>query len=160
MFKRKISKKAQKAAEKYLNSLGSSREQLTDKQWNAVVNYVKRQRPRIPIFIFLILSLIMAGLSFWAFQSGSKLISIATPSETIEVIFVSEAGEESVEASDFSCYIRSVAKSYWHCGNAYALTLLNLFALFIFCFYRHTQRKTLEAFIPRKAAEQISSPEE
>ena len=54
MAKKKVSPKVQQNAEQYLVSLGSSRELLTDKQWEIVTNFIKAQRIRRWVTVFFL----------------------------------------------------------------------------------------------------------
>jgi hypothetical protein len=158
MFKRKISKKAQKAAEKYLHSLGSSREQLTDKQWNVVANYSKKQRLIVPSL--LLCGVLSAGLSFWTFQLSNKAVSSIIPSETTKVVFVFKANEEfmSQKSSSFCRRVSAATQLYWYVGATYIITISCFIAAFITTpLARRNQKKVLNPFIPRKTAEQKPS---
>jgi len=162
MAKKKISLKVQQTAEKYLASLGSSREQLTDKQWETVANYVKsRPIAKLAIIFLLIFGVINACLSFWTFQLGKKGMVSIMPNETGQVIFVSKAGEKSASLSrDYmNNYIKTVTDLYWQCGSSFTLAI-SLFALVLIAvpFTSRANRKLLEALIPRKQEPETASP--
>lgn len=153
MAKKKISKKVQQAAEKYLDSLGSSREQLTDKQWEATVNYVKsRQIAKVAIIFLLVFGVINACLSFWTFQLGRKGAASIVPNEAGQVIFVSKAGEKSmpINVNDIKNYMKAVAELYWQCGSCFVLaTVFFAWVLISIPLTRRANRKMFEALVPR-----------
>ena len=154
MAKKKISEKVLAAGEKYLTSLGSSREQLTDKQWGVVVKYVKGQRiTKLCVAFFLIVGLICADLSLRAFRLGSKGLSSVIPNEVTEIIFVFKAGEESMplKPDDVKDYINAAAWSYWLCGACFVLAV-SFFAsvLISLPLGRRLYKKMFEGLIPRK----------
>ena len=151
MTRKKISPKIQQAAEKYLGSLGSSRTDLTDKQWEIVVNHVKTQRMRVPIL--LVFGIIFAGLSLWAFWLGKKGMDSIMPNETSLVTFVSKAGDKSVSLNpdDMKNYIKAVTELYWQCGLSFTLAI----SFFVFAFItipltRRGNKRIFEAFIPHR----------
>ncbi|MHC4157967.1 MAG: hypothetical protein ACYSSO_02705 [Planctomycetota bacterium] len=151
MTRKKISQKIQQAAEKYLASHGSSREQLTDKQWEVFANYVKSRR-MVVLFVTLSLaiSIFNAYLSLLAFQLGNQGVSSMIPSEAERVIFISKAGEEI--SSSVPSLLKLNAK---YAGLAYWLSGLFLItAIFFFLqllsyilLDRRNMKKTIDAFI-------------
>jgi len=151
MAKKKISPKVQEATEKYLTSLGSSKEQLTEKQWEIVTNYVKSRRvAKLTITFFLIAGIFNAGLCYWAFHLGKHAINSMIPSETAQVTYVSKNGEKSIPLTPASItdYMKAAANLYWSAGSSFVLAVF-FFSWFIIApLLRRSNRKMLEAFIP------------
>ena len=154
MAEKKTSEKVLAAGEKYLTSLGSSREQLTDKQWGVVVKYVKGQRiTKLCVAFFLIVGLICADLSLRAFRLGSKGLASVIPNEVAEIILVFKAGEESMllKPDDVKDYINAAAGSYWLCGACFVLAVSSFALAFISLpLGRRLYKKMFEGLIPRK----------
>lgn len=148
---KKISPKIQQAAEKYLDSLGSSQEELTEKQREIVANCFKTRRIRV--LILLVLGLIVAGVGFWSFQLGKKALASVVPHEADKIIFVSKTGEQSmpVQPGDVKKYTKVVTKLYWNCGACYVLAVFFLTSAFIIVpLSIRENKKILKAFIPRR----------
>ncbi len=157
MTKKKISPKAQQAAEKYLGSLGSSRTNLTDKQWEIIANYVKTEKMKMPVL--LVFGIICAGLSFWAFWLGEKGMASIIPEKAHLITFVSKTGEEStpVNPDEFKNYMKAVIGLYWKCGSSFILAIFCFVSAFIIIpLTRRGNKRIFEAFIPRR--QETTSP--
>jgi hypothetical protein len=146
---RKISPKIQLAAEKYLTSLGSSREQLTDKQWEIIANYVKTRRMKVPIL--LTGGIFCACMGFLYSWYAKNHIANILPDEAV---FVSKANKESaitLKPDDIKEHIDYLTHAYFMAGSLFILTVFMLGAVSI-CIplMRRGNRKMLKAFIPRK----------
>lgn len=59
MARKKISPKVQQATEKYLASLGSSREKLTQEQWEIIANHIRLQRITKLIVVILLIGVVI-----------------------------------------------------------------------------------------------------
>ena len=159
---KKISPKVQLAAEKYLASLGSSKEQLTDKQWEIVVNYMKfRRTANLTIIGSLLFGVFIACSSFWALNCGKKAIDSIVPNDTREIVFISKPGETSIPVSPdyMKNYIKAVAKMYWHHGAEFVLAMWLFGLAAVSISLRRDKQKMLEAFIPRSGETKITSLE-
>jgi hypothetical protein len=162
MVTKKISPKVQLAAEKYLALLGSSKEQLTDRQWQVVINYVKSQSvAKLAITFLLIFCILTAYLSFWAFKLGQKGINSIVPNQTAEIILISKSGEKSqpIKPDEMKNYTKAIAKLYWHHGAEFVMAMFMLSLVILSFVERRAKRKMLEAFIPRAGESQTTSPE-
>ena len=157
MTKKEVSPKVQQAAEKYLGSLGYSRTDLTDKQWEIIINYVKTQRMVVPFL--LVFGVVSACLGFLFLQSAKSYIAYVVPKE---VIFISKAGQEpfiSLKPDDIKEYIDYFTHGYFMAGYLFMLTVF----LFIFIFVnipltRRENKRMFEAFIPHKQEPKTTSP--
>lgn len=150
MAGKKISPKVQLAAEEFLASIGSSREQLTERQWEAVARAVKGLKTaKIAIAALLVFGAVCAGLSFWGFSLGSRMITSAVPEGTKEIVFISEAGEESrPESADYmKCYIRAAARISWQHGTQLGLAAAFCYTAIIGAMSRRDKRKLLQALL-------------
>ena len=160
MAKTNVSGKIQQAADKYLGSLDSSRDQLTDEQWRIVVAYIKLRRTYKPQLVFLLLlSVIWAVSAFWYLYYISKLVAVVVPHETI---FVSKAVDEPtipLDPDDIQEFIDNAAKAYFGTGAATIAALL--FFSYVVAIPIHTRhrRKILESFIPRSQQHKAPSEE-
>jgi len=151
MAAKKISPKVQQATEKYLASLGSSRDQLTEKQWQTIANYIRAQRMKV--LFFLIFGIIFACVSFWAYQLGNKGATLTIPNEADEVIFVSKADAASTEplkAEHIRNCVQRVGALQWRSGMTFTIALYFLVFTFMVPFERTQMKKTLRPFIPLK----------
>jgi hypothetical protein len=161
MAKRKISQKTQQTAEKYLVSLGSSREQLSDKQWEVFANYVKSRRMLVLIVTLSLGAGIFSGrFSLRAFQRGNEEIALLIPEEVQKVVFVSKAGEEisTLVPGIIKLDAKNAALAYWR--SAAGLTVAAFFFLQLLLYIlldRRNMKKTVEAFIPREQKPEITS---
>lgn len=156
MAKKKISPKVQKAAKKYLVSLGSSREQLTDKQWQIIANYMKTERKKVPIL--LVFGVVWACMCFLCFRYAKNHIARIVPNE---VVFVSKADKEStitLKPDDIKEHIDYLRDAYFNAGSLFVLTVFMFTSVFITIpLMRRANRKMLEAFIPRRQEPQTTS---
>jgi hypothetical protein len=151
MTRKKISPRLQQAAEKYLSSIGASRADLSEKQWEIVVKHVKTQR--MAVLILLIFGVILAGLSFWAFRLGEKGMASIIPEKAHLITFVSKTGEESasINPEDIKNYMKAVVDSYWNCGSSFALAgLFFTYAFITIPLTKRANKKMLEAFISHR----------
>lgn len=161
---KKISPKIQQAAEKYLDSLGSSREQLTEKQWEVVIGYVKyRRTSKQAVVTLLVFGTILACLALLAFQHSKKGVTSVIPKEVDKVVFIYKTNGESSKSlrpDDIRNYIRATAKLSWHTGSSFVLAIFMFgFAFIIIPLLRRRNRKMLEAFIQHKQETETSSPD-
>ena len=161
MAKKKISKKVQQAAEKYLDSLGSSREQLSDKQWEVFANYVKSRRMVVLIVtLSLGVGIFSARFSLRAFQRGNEEIASLIPEEVQKVVFVSKAGEEisTLVPGIIKLDVKNAAWAYWQSAAGLTVAAFVFLQLLIYILLdRRNMKKTVEAFIPRKQKTQTIS---
>lgn len=151
MAGKKISPKLQQITNKYLVSIGTSRADLSEKQWEIVAKHIKNQR--ITVSIILISGVIMAGLSLWAFRLGKKGLASMIPEKTHLITLVSETGEESapINPEDMKNYMKAVADLYWNCGSTFILASIFFAQAFITVpLTRRANKKMLEAFISHK----------
>jgi hypothetical protein len=159
MFKKKISLKAQQATEKYLTSLGSSREQLTDKQWHIVTKHVKSQRLVRPIVLCcLILGLVLMSITFFYSRWARYEIERVTPNHPIDLTELGDDGTVRVWPQEIKDYLELLSSMSFHTGPAFILGILLLVAVFTVPLMIRKNRKKLEEFIPRKN-QQTPSPD-
>ena len=160
MTKKNVSDKVRRAADQYLASLDSSRDQLTDRQWGIVVSYIKLRRTYKPQLVFLLLlSLIWAVSAFWYLHYISKLVAVVVPQETI---FVSKSLDEPnipLDPDDIKHFMNNAAKAYYGAGVATIAAIL--FFSYVVAIPVHVlhRRKILESFIPRSHNRKTPSQE-
>lgn len=148
---RKISPKIQHATEEFLATLGSSPQQLTEKQWEVVVNHIKYQRTiKVVLPMILLFAVFYTWLTIWAFQRTNNLIDRAVPDE---VIYVSKAGTETsipFEPDQIKTYLESLKKSSFHsaAGVFFAPFFFTIFVCY-FLFRKH-KVKVIQAVVERK----------
>jgi hypothetical protein len=149
MIKKKISPKVQQAVEKYLGSLGFSRTDLTDKQWEIITNYVKTQRMKVPIL--LVFGVVSACLGFLYFQHAKSYIDYAALDE---VIFISKAGKEpfiSLKPDDIKKCFDYFTHGYFMAGFIFAGSVFCFTSIFILIpLTRRENKRMFKAFIPCK----------
>jgi len=159
MFKRNPSPKVRQATEKYLASLGSSREQLTDKQWHIIARHVKSQRLIKPIVLCcLILGLALMGITLFYNRWAAYEIERVTPNHPIDLRELGDDGTIRVFPQEIKDYLELLSSMSFHTGPAFVLGVFLLVAVFTVPLLIRRNRKTLEEFIPRKN-QQSSSPD-
>ena len=151
MFKRNPSPKIQQATEKYLGSLGSSREQLTDKQWRIVTKHVKFQRMVKPIVLCcLMLGLMLMGITLFYHRWARYDIERVTPNHPIDLRELGDDGTIRVYPQQIKEYLELLASMSFYTGPAFILGVLLLVAVFAVPLRIYENKKKFEEFIPRK----------
>jgi hypothetical protein len=160
MTKKKIYQKDQQSAEKFLASYGTSREKLTEKQWEIVVNHFRNKRnTRVAIPLFLLLSVFFIWLTIWSFQRTNNLIVQVVPDE---VIYVSKAGTETpiaIKPESIKTYLESLKK------HSTQITIGLIFAPFTFTMFiclsvfKKHKLKVIEAIIECKEESKVTNKE-
>jgi len=151
MFKRNPSPKIQRATEKYLGSLGSSREQLTDKQWRIVTKHVKFQRMVKPIVLCcLMLGLMLMGITLFYHRWARYDIERVTPNHPIDLRELGDDGTIRVYPQQIKEYLELLASMSFYTGPAFILGVLLLVAVFAVPLRIYENKKKFEEFIPRK----------
>ena len=153
MAKRKISKKVEQAAEKYLASLGSSRDHLTETQWEIVARHVKtRKAQKIGIPLFILFGVLSIFTSLYWLKLGQKATTLIIPNEVNRESIANKEIQETkynLTADLVRIYTKSMAFSYWMSGTKFMLMLFCFWAAFVEMPLRmRTNRKFFEAFIP------------
>jgi len=150
MAKKTISLNVQQAAEQYLASLNSSRDQLTDEQWNTVATYIKKQRIRKRAqFVLILIVIIFASLTVWGFCIINKRIQLYVPDG---IVSVKKEGSESamtIEPEE----IENIIKWYVGIGSSIArcfdMTIFCLGFLTVSCFENWDRNRIFRVFIPK-----------
>jgi len=151
MFKRNPSPKIQRATEKYLGSLGSSREQLTDKQWRIVTKHVKFQRMVKPIVLCcLMLGLMLMGITLFYHRWARYDIERVTPNHPIDLRELGDDGTIRVYPQQIKEYLELLASMSFYTGPSFILGVLLLVAVFAVPLRIYENKKKFEEFIPRK----------
>lgn len=150
MFKKKISLKIQQATEKYLTSLGSSREQLTDKQWHIITKHIKIQRMTKPIVLCCLISgLVLMGVTLFYHHWARYEIERVTPNHPIDFHELGDDGTIRVWPQEIKDYLELLSSMSFHTGPAFILGVLLLVAAFAIPLTMRKNQKNLEEFIPR-----------
>ncbi len=157
MAGKKIYQKDQQFAEKFLDSHLTSRENLTEKQWEIIVNHFRNKRNiRVGLPIILFSAVFFTWLTIWSFQRTNNLIAQVVPDE---VIYVSKAGTETsiaIEPESIKEYLESLKKSSSQITIGLTLATL-MFTTFIchFVFRKH-KLKVIEAVIECKEESKVT----
>jgi len=148
MTGKKIYQKDQQAAEKFLSSHRTSREKLTEKQWEIIVNYFRNKRNiRVGLPIILFSAVFYTWLAIWAFQRTNNLIAQVVPNE---VIYVSKAGTETpiaIKPESIKEYLESLKKSSSQNTAGLILATLMFTAFICYFVFRKHKLKFIEAVI-------------
>jgi len=152
MSKKKVSHKLQQGCEKYLASLGSSRDQLTEIQWEVLVNNVGVEqtfRWAIPFFI-LPFALFHICLTVWSVHRTNELVNLAVPNEAVYVS-KTKGGLSTLLAPDqIKTYLVQLKKSSFNtCAGLVNSILFSMIVIFRFVLRKH-RLKVIEAVIVRK----------
>ena len=151
MAKKKISKKVQQAAEKYLASLDSSREQLTDKQWEVFINYIKTERNfKMFMPILFLLMIVMACCTIHAFKFTNKSINKIVPDEVVYVRKATDESTISLEPSQIEEHLEWIRDLSSNTALLFMGTVLIATVFFIRIFFKKYRLKSVEALVQRK----------
>ncbi len=161
MTKRKVSQKVQQATEKYLASLKSSREQLTDKQWEVLINHIKCQQIfkwAIPFFL-LPLAVFHTCLTIWSFHRTNELIKLVVPDEVVYVSRASDQTPTSLEPDRIKTYLQRLKKFSFHSAVGLINATLLFMVVILRVVYKKHRLKIIEAVIERKEEPKVTSQE-
>ena len=151
MAGRKIYRKDQQAAEKFLSLHRTSREKLTEKQWDIVVNHFRYQRNiRVVLPMLLFFAVFFTWLSIWSFQRTHNLLVQVIPDQ---VVYVSKAATESsiaIEPEDIKAYLERLKKSSYNSASGLILTTVMFTAFVCHFVFRKHRLKVIEAIIEFK----------
>ena len=140
----------ERAAEEYVETLGSSREQLTNKQWQIVVKAVGSMKgAKVAATLLPILAVVYICTSLLIFRSFWQL---AGDIETNEGYTISEAGEEyeSVASTGYTEeYGKGLILLGFLAGSIFGLALATLAVVFHTLLNRRATKKMPEAFVLR-----------
>ena len=157
MAGKKIYQKDQQAAEKFLDSHLTSRENLTEKQWEIIVNHFRNKRNiRVGLPIILLSAVFHTWLAIWAFQRTNNLISQVVPNE---VIYVSKAGTETpiaIKPESIKEYLESLKKSSSQSTAGLIIATLMFTAFICYFVFRKHKLKVIEAVIERKEESKVT----
>jgi len=151
-------KKIDKSAEKYITSLGSNRDNLTDEQWKIIRKQIKGQRITLPVLFTAILLCFIFGclyLNIW--NKYKKIFVASTPfividQEQEETYFDAEDFDESINILSF---LASKAAMQFTIGFVFLISaILNITLV------RRERKKLIKAFIlipqaPEQFREQV-----
>lgn len=148
---KKISPEIQHAAEKYLATLGSSRQQLTDEQWRVVIKHIKNRRMRgLCMFIFLCLAVLLLWLGFRAYRSAHYFLPEVLPVESVRIYQGDSETLVEPQVQEIQNYINLSLKYGVKLGCYCLMGLLCLITPFDVWWRTRRMDKVLEAFILRK----------
>jgi hypothetical protein len=158
MPKKDIHPKLRKTAEEYLASLNSSQEQLTDKQWEILINHIKVEHQfKWVTPCILVLGLLLACLSIFSFIRASDCITSAVPENTIYVITEPDRNPITLEPEYIRNYLEYLRKMSWNSAAGLVnATLLFVVVTMRFVLSKH-RRKYIEALVERRDSAQTSS---
>ena len=108
-----------KATEKYIASLGRKREELTEEQWNFMINYVKTRRVAIPFLV--VCGLISLGMTFMYWHQGHKYVTEVIPHHTITVSFNDQNEQITLMPDEIRKYLNYITDRYMMAGTQFVL---------------------------------------
>jgi len=150
MAKKKISPKIQEATEKYLASLGSTREKLTDKQWEIIANHIKRQRATKLIVAILLICVVISFLfaCVWLKMCHESIETLISE----KFSYINEFKEEL--SSPLQLYliklgiVGGLVVPSFALGSKLVIILFFLLSAITYPFDMRREKRTIEAFIP------------
>jgi len=158
MAGKKIYQKDQQAAEKFLDSHLTSRENLTEKQWEIIVNHFRNKRNiRVGLPIILFSAVFFTWLTIWSFQRTNNLIAQVVP---YEVIYVSKAGTETsiaFEPESIKAYLESLKKSSSQITIGLTLATFMFTAFICHFVFRKNKLQLIEAVIECKEESKVTN---
>lgn len=128
MWKKRVSPKVLKATEKYLTSIGRKREELTEEQWNFMVDYIKKRCLIVPILIFFVLFCTVMTYLYW--HQGHKYYTKVIPHQTVKISFDDQRESITLSPEEIRRYLRYVTDCYMMAGMQFELTIFMLIFLF------------------------------
>ncbi|MGA2070927.1 MAG: hypothetical protein ABSG97_06220 [Sedimentisphaerales bacterium] len=129
MWKIKTSPKVLKATDKYIASIGRKREELTEEQWNLMVNYIKTRRLAIPSLIFF--GLICAIFTLMYYHLGHKYLTMAIPHHTVTISFEGQQEPITLSPEEIRKYSTYVTDCYMMAGTQLMLAFESLIFIVI-----------------------------
>jgi hypothetical protein len=158
MWEKQVSPKIQKAAEEYLTSLNSSRQYLTDKQWELLVNYIKTERQfRYVAPFILAMGVILICLAIFYFRTTNECITSAVPKNVVYV--TNEPSQNSITLTPE--HIKSYLEYLREGSSNFAINVLCAVYLFLVIITglvtRKQKRKYIEALVERRDMPNSSS---
>lgn len=130
-----------KATEKYIASIGKRREELTEEQWNLMLNYIKGRRISIPLLI--IVALILISSSFWYWHLGHKYFTNAIPSNSVTISFVDQQEPISLSPKEIKEYFNRVIQCYAMAWGGFLVVSMLLTFLICFVIIGHPAHRIL-----------------
>ena len=148
---KKISPKIQQAAEKYLASLGSSREQLTEEQWRVLATHIKRQphlkRSRIVLLFF---GIIFGSLTILGFCLTNKRVRLYVPDDTVSIQKAGSESATSLKPEEIENIIRGYIRFGSNITRSFDFTVFFFVSFGIFWLTERELNKILRVFIPKR----------
>jgi len=128
MWKKQVSPRTLKAAEKYIASVGRKREELTEEQWNLMVNYVKTRRLGLPLLIFC--GLICAVFTLVFYHLGQGFVEELLPHQVVKISFDDQRESISISPEEMRRHLSYATECYMLAGMQFMLALD--FLIFVF----------------------------
>jgi hypothetical protein len=127
-----------KATEKYIASLGRKREELTEEQWDFMVNCIKTRRIVIPLFIIMALLCIITIFRAW--YLGHECFAKAIPHNTIMISFEDKSEPISLSPKEIRDYFSYTINRYMGAFGGFLLFINVLTYLMIIIGIKKTHR--------------------
>lgn len=158
MWKKQVSPKIQKAAEEYLASLNSSRERLTDAQWEVFVNHVKTERQfRWAIPFILVMGTLLACMTVFFFHKTSEYITYAVPEHVVYVTTEFKKSPLEISPERIRGYLEDLSSVSGYSIGCLLNTTLFFMIIVIRFITRKQRRRYIEALVMRKETDCSSS---
>jgi hypothetical protein len=154
MWKLKISPKVIRATEKYIASIGIKREELTEEQWNLLLDYVKNRRIVIPIFVLIMLFCSSMTFLFW--HLGHKCLTGAITNHTVQIATDNQREPISLSPEEIREYFDYLAGCYMNAGINFMLAFYTLiFLIGSITLVRIQNRKTHRILLSRPNTKEV-----
>jgi len=145
-----------KATERYVISIGRKREELTEEQWNFMVNYIKACR--ISILSLAIIGIINVAFTLMYFYFGQGFAKGVLPPEVVTISFEEQGKSVSFSPEEMRRYLNRATDCYLNAGMGSMLSIFFLtFFIGNFTFIRVMNRKTHRILLSRPIATEIAA---
>jgi hypothetical protein len=118
-----------KATEKYIASLGRKREELTEEQWNLMLNYIKVRRIAIPFLLFF--AMFSIGMTFAYWHQGHKYYTKTIPHQSVKISFDDQKEPITLSPEEVRQYLNYVTNRYMVASCQFLLSIFFLTSFII-----------------------------
>jgi len=146
-----ISPKLERDTERYLSSVGSSRDSLADEQFRVVAKYVKERKSQpyrtAASLVFVVINVLLIIVVFIRTKS---LVESGIPKDVKEIVLISPAGENRISPIVLGTDFMIIAVAGWMCGVLTIQLIKYIVDIFVESRFRgRKQREILECFLPK-----------
>ena len=137
-----------KATNKYITSLGRKREELTEEQWNLMLNYIKARRIGIPFLLFFVVFWIGTTFTYW--YQGHKYYTKIIPNQTVRISFDDQKEAVTFSPKEIQRYLSNVIHCYVMAFSGFLMAVMFLtYFIIILTIFKKSNRKAHAVLLSR-----------